>query len=75
MLKYAQLSLRNKAPSLHNWTFYQYHYVIALKRCFLSVFLKPHLQVKLFDAFELVKTNSAEFKIFTATEHEPKVTV
>ena len=42
---------------------------------FLIGILEPHLQVKMFDAFEYVKTNIVEFNIFTATEHEPKVKV
>ena len=75
MLKYAVQSSRNKAQILHNLTFYQYLYVIAFKLCFQSLFLEPHLQIQRFDAFRLVKTNIAEFKIVTATEHEPKVKV
>ena len=60
MGKFVELSSRNKAPGLPNLTFYYCLNVIAFKLCFLSVFLEPRLQVKLFDAFEYVQTNTIE---------------
>ena len=59
MLKYAELSSRNKAPSLRNWTFYQYLLRYRTYTGFLIGIYK-------FDAFEHVKTNIAELNFFTA---------